>query len=41
LGIATDLKEAISIYSDAGGKGDPTLAQEQVVAVMLEKIETD
>ena len=28
-------------YSDAGGKGDPTLAQEQAVAVMLEKIETD
>jgi type I restriction enzyme R subunit len=39
LGIAADLKEALSFYSDAGGKGDPTLAQEQAVAVMLEKIE--
>lgn len=39
LGIAADLKEALSFYSDAGGKGDPTQAQEQAVAVMLEKIE--
>jgi type I restriction enzyme, R subunit len=39
LGIAADLKKALSFYSDAGGKGDPTLLQEQAVAVMLEKIE--
>jgi type I restriction enzyme R subunit len=39
LGIASDLKEALSFYSDAGGKGDPTLAQEQAVALMLEKLE--
>ena len=39
LGIAADLKMALSFYSDAGGKGDPTLAQEQAVALMLEKIE--
>ena len=39
LGIAADLKEALSFYSDAGGKGDPTLAQEQAVNLMLEKIE--
>lgn len=39
LGIASDLKQALSFYSDAGGKGDPTLAQEQAVQVMLEKIE--
>ena len=26
LGIAADLKEALSFYSDAGGKGDPALA---------------
>lgn len=39
LGIAADLKEALSFYSDAGGRGDPTLAQEQAVNVMLEKIE--
>ncbi len=28
-----------SFYSDAGGKGDPTLFQEQAVNLMLEKIE--
>lgn len=39
LGIAADLKEALSFYSDAGGKGDPTLAQEQAVCLMLEKLE--
>ncbi|NCN88779.1 MAG: type I restriction endonuclease subunit R, partial [Gallionella sp.] len=39
LGIAADLKEALSFYSDAGGKGDPTLAQEQAVSLMLEKLE--
>ena len=39
LGIAADLKEALSFYSDAGGKGDPTLAQEQAVRLLLEKIE--
>ncbi|MDO8774979.1 MAG: type I restriction endonuclease subunit R [Burkholderiaceae bacterium] len=39
LGIAADLKEALSFYSDAGGKGDPTLLQEQAVALMLEKLE--
>ena len=39
LGIAADLKEALSFYSDAGGKGDPTLAQEQAVALMREKLE--
>jgi len=39
LGIAADLKEALSFYSDAGGKGDPALAQEQAVGLMLEKLE--
>jgi type I restriction enzyme, R subunit len=39
LGIAADLKAALSFYSDAGGKGDPTLAQDQAVALMLEKLE--
>ncbi|MBK8707310.1 MAG: type I restriction endonuclease subunit R [Flavobacteriales bacterium] len=39
LGIAADLKKALSFYSDAGGKGDPTIAQEQAVALMLEKLE--
>jgi type I restriction enzyme R subunit len=39
LGIAADLKEALSFYSDAGGKGDPALAQERAVSLMLEKLE--
>lgn len=39
LGIASDLKKALSFYADAGGKGDPTVLQEQAVQLMLEKIE--
>lgn len=39
LGIASDLKKALSFYSDAGGKGDPATMQQQAVQVMLEKIE--
>ncbi|NOS89261.1 MAG: type I restriction endonuclease subunit R, partial [Methylococcaceae bacterium] len=39
LGIAADLQKALRFYADAGGKGDPTLLQEQAVAVLLEKIE--
>lgn len=39
LGIASDLKKALSFYSDSGGKGDPTESQEKSVSVMLEKIE--
>ena len=40
LGIASDLKKALSFYSDSGGKGDPAIAQDQAVQLMLEKIET-
>ncbi|MFD2786212.1 type I restriction endonuclease subunit R [Hymenobacter rubripertinctus] len=39
LGIASDLKKALSFYSDAGGKGDPAVAQKQAVALMAEKLE--
>jgi len=39
LGIAADLKKALSFYSDAGGKGDPAILQEQAVLLMLEKLE--
>lgn len=39
LGIASDLKEALSFYSDSGGKGDPAIAQEQAVELMIEKLE--
>lgn len=39
LGIASDLKKALSFYSEAGGKGDPAHTQEEAVQLMLEKIE--
>ena len=39
LGIASDLKEALSFYSDSGGKGDPAELQEKAVQLMLEKLE--
>jgi type I restriction enzyme R subunit len=39
LGIASDLKKALSFYSDAGGRGDPTILQSQAVELMLEKLE--
>ncbi len=39
LGIASDLKKALSFYSDSGGKGDPAILQEQAVDLMLEKLE--
>jgi len=39
LGIAADLKEALSFYSESGGKGDPALLQEGAVGLMLEKLE--
>lgn len=39
LGIASDLKKALSFYSDSGGKGDPAEGQEKAVAAMLEKLE--
>ena len=39
LGLATSLKEALSFYSDAGGKGDPTEQIDKAVELMLEKLE--
>ena len=39
LGIASDLKKALSFYSEAGGKGDPAEAQEKAVQEMLERLE--
>ncbi|NIA09829.1 MAG: HsdR family type I site-specific deoxyribonuclease [Nitrospiraceae bacterium] len=39
LGIASDLKKALSFYSEGGGKGDPTITQEKAVQLMLEKLE--
>lgn len=39
IGIASDLKAALAVYTQSGGKGAPTLDQEEAVAVMLEKYE--
>jgi type I restriction enzyme R subunit len=39
LGIATDLKEALSFYSNAGGRGNPTEDLGKAVEMMLEKME--
>ncbi|MCJ7811924.1 type I restriction endonuclease subunit R [bacterium] len=39
LGIASDLKKALSFYLDSTGKGDPAVAQEKAVQLMLEKLE--
>lgn len=39
IGIATDLKNALSIYSASGGKGTPTFDQSEAIAAMLEKYE--
>jgi len=39
LGIAADLKKALSFYSDSGGKGDPALLQERAADKMEEKLE--
>jgi type I restriction enzyme, R subunit len=39
LGIATDLKKALSFYTEAGGKGDPTEKIDQAIKAMDEKYE--
>lgn len=39
LGLGTSLREALSFYSGAGGKGDPTENIEKAVELMLEKLE--
>jgi type I restriction enzyme R subunit len=39
LGIATDLKKALSFYGEAGGKGDPAESIEKAQEVFLEKVE--
>jgi type I restriction enzyme R subunit len=39
LGIASDLKKALSFYSEAGGKGEPTLDLKKAIELMNEKFE--
>jgi type I restriction enzyme R subunit len=39
LGIANDLKKALSFYSEAGGKGEPTMDISKAIELMTEKYE--
>ena len=39
IGMATDLKKALAVYSASGGKGTPAETQEQAAELMLEKLE--
>jgi type I restriction enzyme R subunit len=39
LGIATELKKALSQYTDGGGRGEIAFDQEKAVALMMEKYE--
>ena len=39
LGLAHELKQALTLYTESGGRGNATLNQEEAVAVMLEKYE--
>ncbi|MEI6055867.1 MAG: type I restriction endonuclease subunit R [Lentisphaerota bacterium] len=39
IGIASDLKDALAVYTQSGGKGAPTLDQGKAVAKMFEKFE--
>ncbi|MBA7688514.1 hypothetical protein ES703_96997 [subsurface metagenome] len=39
LGVAGELKKALSEYTESGGKGKPAFEQEEAVSVMLEKYE--
>jgi type I restriction enzyme, R subunit len=39
LGVATELRNALSFYSQSGGKGDLTLDQDVVIGLLLRKLE--
>lgn len=39
IGIATDLKKALSVYTESGGKGKPAFEQEEAASLMMEKYE--
>jgi len=39
IGIANELKQALKIYTDAKGKGEPALRAEEAYAVLAEKID--
>jgi len=39
IGIANDLKKALSLYTDSGGKGKPAFDQDEAASVMMGKYE--
>ena len=39
IGIASDLKQALSVYTESGGRGQPTLDQGDAITTMIEKYE--
>jgi len=39
IGIANELKQALKIYTDAKGKGAPTLRAEEAFSILLEKLD--
>lgn len=39
IGIANELKRALKDYTDANGKGEPTLRAEEAFAILMEKID--
>jgi len=39
IGIASELKQALKNYTDAKGKGEPTLRAEEAFSVLLEKLD--
>jgi type I restriction enzyme R subunit len=39
LGLASELKKALSFYAESGGKGEPTLDQDVALGLLLSKIE--
>jgi len=39
IGVASDLKEALKTYTDAKGRGEPTLRAEEAFSVLLEKMD--
>jgi type I restriction enzyme R subunit len=39
IGIATDLKKALSVYTESGGKGKPVFDQDEAAEVMMGKYE--
>lgn len=39
IGITSDLKQALAIYTESGGQGAPALNQSEAMAAMIEKYE--